>query len=350
VERRPVSETYEFNGRIQATDTVEIVSREAAFLEKQLFVEGAEVKKGDLLYVLERAPFEAEVNAEKAAVAQAEAQLQNQNIQLNRQQRLLTTSAGTQEGVDNALAAQRSGAAQLEAAKAQLDIAQVHLGYTEIRSPINGRVGRSLVTIGNVVTPSSGTLTTVVSQDPMYVIFPVPTRSAIELRDEYGEKNVFDSLKIRLRLPDGSTYDQVGQLDFINNTISRDTDSLIVRAVIPNPAEGAPSAGGAKLRELIADEFVTVIVEAAEPRQVIAVPRNSILSDQQGSYVFTVDKDNVAHQRRVQLGQSTPETASVTDGLAVGDRIVVEGIQRVRPDAPVTPQPPSSPDLGSAQG
>ena len=300
------------------------------------------MKKGDLLYVLERAPFQASVDVQKAAIAQAKAQLENGKIQLWRAQQLVEKNAGTQQAVDTAEATQRTQAAQLLAAQAQLDIAQINLDYTEIHSPIDGRIGRSSVTIGNVVSPASGTLTTVVSQDPMYVVFPVPTRRAIELREEYAKSGGFDAVKIRLRLPDGKIYAFAGKLDFVDNAIAQDTDTLTVRGVIPNPMLGSEAAGGVKLRELVADEFVTVLLESVKPREVIAVPRAAILSDQEGSYVYIVDDHNTARQRRVRLGQMTPETAGIADGLKEGEQIIVEGVQRARANAPVTPAPATS--------
>ena len=244
--------------------------------------------------------------------------------------------------IERAQATQRVQVAQLKSAQAQLETAQINRDYTEIHSPIDGRIGRTSVTIGNVVSPASGTLTTVVSQDPMYVVFPVPTRRAIELREEYSKKGGFDAVKIRLRLPDGRIYAQTGKVDFINNAIAQDTDTLTVRGVVPNAVLGAETAGGVKLRELVADEFVTVLLESVMPREVIAVPRAAILSDQEGSYVYVVDDHNTARQRRVRLGQVTPETAGIADGLKEGEQVIVEGVQRARPNAPVTPAPVTS--------
>jgi membrane fusion protein (multidrug efflux system) len=342
VERRPMTDSYEFNGRIQAINSVNVGARVTAFVEKQLFTEGSDVKKGDLLYVLERPPYQAALDIQKAAVAQAKAQLANNNIELWRKQQLLERNAGTQQAVDSTQAAQRIATAQLDSMEAQLEAAQINLDYTEIHSAIDGRIGRTSVTIGNVVGPSSGTLTTIVSQDPMYVVFPVPTRRAIELREQYADKGGFDAVKIRLRLPDGRVYGQIGKIDFINNAIAQDTDTVTVRGVIPNPVLGQESAGGVKLRELIADEFVTVFIESVDPRQVIAIPRGAILADQQGNYVYVVDDQNIARQRRVRLGQLTPETAGIADGLKEGEQIIVEGVQRARPNAPVTPTPVTS--------
>ena len=341
VERRPMTDSHEFNGRIQAIESANIAARVAAFLEKRFFTEGSDVKRGDLLYILERAPFQAAVDVQKAAVAQAAAQLENDNIDLGRKQQLIKTFAVSQQALDNALAAQRVAAAQLKSAQAQLESAQINLDYTEIRSPIDGRIGRTSVTAGNVVGPTSGILITVVSQDPMYVVFPVPTRRAIELREQYADKGGFDAVKIRIRLPDGRVYSETGKLDFVNNAIAQDTDTLLFRGVIPNPILQSQTAGGVNLRELTADEFVTVLVESVDPRQVIAVPRAAILADQQGTYVYVVDDNNLARQRRVRLGQSTPEAAGIVDGLKEGERIIVEGVQRARPDSAVTPAPAS---------
>ena len=339
VRRQPMTDSYQFNGRIEAINSVNIVARVSAFLDKQLFTEGIDVKKGDLLYVLEQPPYQAAVDVQKAAVAQGQAQLENDNISLWRAQELVKKNAGTQQALDSAQATQRSAAAQLQAAQAQLETAQINFGYTEIRSPIDGRIGRSSVTIGNTVGPNSGVLTTVVSQDPMYVLFPVSTRRAIELREEYAERGGFDAVKVRLRLPDGRLYDQIGKVDFINNAIAQDTDTVTVRGVIPNPVLASQTAGGVNLRELIADEFVTVLLESINPKQVIAVPRAAILSDQEGSYVYVVDDQNIARQRRVRLGEMTPEKAGIVDGLKEGEQVIVEGVQRARPNAPVTPAP-----------
>jgi len=128
-------------------------------------------------------------------------------------------------------------------------------------------------------------------------------------------------------------------VDFINNAIAQDTDTVTVRGVIPNPILASQTAGGVYLRELIADEFVTVLLESVNPKQVIAVPRAAILSDQEGSYVYVVDDHNIAHQRRVRLGEMTPEKAGIVEGLKEGEQVIVEGVQRARPNAPVTPAP-----------
>jgi membrane fusion protein (multidrug efflux system) len=349
VEKHAITETSEFVGRIQATNRVDLVARVTAFLEQQKFVEGAEVKKGDLLYVLEQPPFQADVAAKSAAVAQAQAQLENANITMGRAEALLHTPAGQQSNVDNARATQLSDAAQVLSAKAQLQSSQINLGYTEIRAPIDGRIGRTAVTVGNVVSPSSGTLTTIVSQDPMWVVFPVSERTVIELRRKYATHGGFSAVVIRLRLPDGTLFDQSGKVDFVDNTVSASTDTVVLRGTVPNPAMGYTNTGTA-VRELTDGEFVSVLLEGVTPVEALAVPRMAVLTDQQGSYVFTVNADNKVQQARVQLGQSTPTLATVVSGLTEGQSVITEGLQRVHAGQEVKPGPASPTAVAAAAG
>jgi membrane fusion protein, multidrug efflux system len=347
---RPIVETNEFIGRIQSVNRVDIVARLTAFIVQRPFVEGSEVKTGDLLYRLERPPFEAQVAAAAASVAQAEALLQGNTLTLNRAEALLNTPAGQRSRVDDAQAAARSQAAQLANAQAQLRTAQINLDYTEIRSPIDGKIGRTSLTVGNVVTPNTGVLATIVSQDPMYVLFPVSVRTAIDLRDRYADKGGFDAVKIKLRLPNNKMYGPVGQLDYVDPTVAQNTDTLTLRAKMPNPLRPGATAGEVGGRELSDGEFVTVIMEAVEPIQQLAIPRAAVLSDQQGNYVWVVGEGNKAEQRRVTLGQSTPDTAVISSGLKEGESVVVDGVQRVRPNLVVNPGPASQPPSMPPQG
>jgi membrane fusion protein, multidrug efflux system len=355
-ERQQITETDEFIGRIQSIGRVALVARVSAFLEKRLFVEGAEVKKGDLLYLLEQPPFQAQVENNKANVAQLEAQHRNAELTLERAQYLLKTVAGQQSNVDSALASERSLAAQIEAAKAQLQIAEINLGYTEIRAPIDGKISATDVTEGNVVSPTTGTLANLVSQDPMYVLYSVSVRAGLDLRNRYDAKGGFNAVVLKIRLPDGRIYGQNGKLDYVGPTVATNTDTITVRGVIPNPL--LPGMAGAPApRELFDGEFVTVMIEGVEPITVLAIPRAAVLSDQQGDYVYVVDAQNKAQQRRIQLGQSTPSTAVVTNGLKEGELVISEGVQRARPGevvspGPATPPPPISPaaEQGSSGG
>src|SRR5882762_1073535 len=339
--KRPITETSEFLGRIEAVNRVNVVARVTAFLEKRLFEEGNEIKKGDKLYLLERGPFEVDLASKQAVVAQLQATLENAKLTTDRARTLLSGPAGQQSTYDAALANQRSLEAQVQSAQAQVQSSHINLDYTDIRSPIDGKIGRTAVTEGNVVSPGSGVLTTIVSQDPMYVIFPVSVRQGLELRERYAPRGGLNAVVIKLRLPDGRLYDQTGKLDFVDNTIAQSTDTLTVRGVIPNSMLHDASTTASPVRELTDGEFVTVLLEGVQPVEVLAIPRSAVLSDQQGDYVFVVGPDNKAEQRRIQLGQSTPTIAAVINGLAPGDKVIVEGLQRVRPGQPVSPGPAS---------
>jgi membrane fusion protein, multidrug efflux system len=272
-----------------------------------------------------------------------QALLRNATIALNRVQSLLNTPAGQRSSVDDALAQQASYAAQLQAAQAQVRSSQINLQYTEIHAPIAGKIGRTTVTIGNVVGPNTGALTSIVSQDPMYVVFPVSVRAELDLRKQYDAKGGFSALSLRLRLPNGGLYPHPGTLDYADPTVAPGTDTITLRGRIPNPVRPGATLGEPGDRELVDGEFVTVLVEGVEPVLALAIPRSAVLSDQQGNYVYVVDADNKAQQRRVQLGQSTPATAVIMAGLEEGEKVIADGIQRVRPGLVVNPAPAAAP-------
>jgi membrane fusion protein (multidrug efflux system) len=328
---------------------VALVARVTGFLEKRLFVEGSEVKKGDLLYVIEQPPFQALVNAARANIDEFEAQHRNAEITLQRAQTLLSTPAGQQSTVDTALANERALAAQIAGAQAQPETAAINLSYTAIYAPIDGKITATQVTEGNVVSPTSGTLASIVSQDPMYVLFPVSMRAGLDLRDRYGPKGGFNAVVVKLRLPDGRIYGPDGKLDYVSPTVAEDTDTVTVRAVVSNPRilplnEPVP-------RELFDGEFVTVLLEGVQSITVLAILRAAVLSDQQGDYVYAVDAQNKAQVRRIQQGQSTPSKAVITNGLSEGELVISEGLQNVHDDETVSPGPATpGPPLDSRAG
>jgi membrane fusion protein, multidrug efflux system len=340
-ERQQITQSDEFIGRISAVSRVTLVARVTGFLEKRLFVEGNEVNKGDLLYQLEQPPFQAQVDASKAAVEQLEAQHRNAQQTLDRAQELLSRSAGPQSNADSALAAERALAAQIDGAKAQLHTAEINLGYTEISALIDGKISSTAVTEGNVVSPTSGPLATLVSQDPMYVIFTVSNRTRLDLRDRYASRGGYGAVVIKLRLPNGKIYEQEGKLDYVSPTVAETTDTLAFRGVIANPVFPGMQRGQPGSRELVDGEFVTVLLEGVQPIPVLTIPRAAVLSDQQGDYVYVVDAQNKAQIRRLALGQSTPSTAVVTAGLTEGELVISEGLQRVRPGEAVSASPMS---------
>ena len=347
-QQQPVTESSTFTGRIQAAQRVDVVARVTAFIAERLFTEGGEVAAGDLLFRLDRGIFEAEMAAREAAVAQTTALLRNATITLNRARALIGSGAGRASSVDDAAAQQASLTAQVQAGQAQLQAARINLDYTEIRAPIAGKVGRAALSAGNVVTPASGPLVVIVSQDPMFVTFPVSVRTVLELRNRYADRGGFAAVRVRLRLPDGRMFGLPGTLDYVDPSVAANTDSLTLRATIPNPVRAGAKSGEPGNRDLLDGAFVTVFVEGVQPVQALAVPRVAVLSDQQGNFVYVVDGEKKVQPRRVVVGQSTPALAVIASGLAEGDSVVVDGIQRIRPGAVVNPVPFAAP--GGAPG
>jgi membrane fusion protein (multidrug efflux system) len=186
-------------------------------------------------------------------------------------------------------------------------------------------------------------LATLVSQDPMYVIFSIAQRTGIDLRNRYATKGGFSAVVIKLRLPDGRVYEEDGKADYASPTVAENTDTITVRGVIPNTVFPGMKIGTPGSRQLTDGEFVTVLLEGVQPIFVLAIPRAAVLSDQQGDYVYVVDAQNKAEVRRVQLSQSSPSTAVVTNGLEDGDLVISEGLQRARPGEAVSPGPASPP-------
>jgi len=325
-ERKPITKTVDFVGRIQAIDRVEVHARVTGYLENVLFKEGEIVKEGQPLYRLEKDLFQAAVDQAQGALVAGQAKKLLTAIQYQRADQLMKTSAGTVTARDQALTADRAADAQTLIDKANLDTATVNQGYTEIASPISGKIGRTTITKGNVVSPQSGTLTTIVSQDPMYVLFPVSQRQLTRAR-EAGHTAEIAGIKARLRFPDGSTYDPLGQIDFVDVTVDRATDTVQVRAVFPNPSG-----------VLIDGQLVTVNLETGKPEDQVVVPQAALITDQQGVYVFIVDSGKVAI-RRIKTGGPNGEDMIVTDGLSGGEQIIVEGLQTIRSGMEVKANP-----------
>jgi len=343
-ERRPVTESTEFVGRIEAINRVDLRARVTGFLQERLFREGQEVRENQLLFRLERAPFEADVARAQAQVASAEASLANANINLERARDLVRSSAGTQARVDDALAQQRTAQAGLLGAQAQLRTAQISLGYTEIAAPVEGKIGRATYSVGAVVGPTSEPLATIVSQNPMRVTFPVSLRTGSELRERYASRGGAEATRVRVRLPDGQVHGPAGRIDFIDTQVDRSTDTILVRAVIENPPiDGNAASGGGVDRPLIDGMFVNVFVEGAQPVQAVVIPRAAVLQDQSGNYVFVVDPQNLAQRRGVALGRTITDQVVIERGLEGGENVIAEGVQRVRPGQPVQPGPAGAP-------
>jgi len=326
--RKPIAKTADFVGRIQAVESVDVNARVTGYLEEVLFKEGDSVKQGQPLYHIEKDLFKAAVDQTNGALEASKAKKLLTAIQFERAEQLMKTSAGTVVARDQALTADRAADAQILIDQANLDTAKINLGYTDIVSPIVGKIGRTNITKGNVVSPQTGTLTKIVSQDPMYVLFPVSQRQIMKARENSPDVK---GIKVRLKFPDGSTYDKVGQIDFVDVTVDKATDTVQVRAAVPNPAG-----------TLIDGQLVNVNLESGTADEQVVVPQSALITDQQGVYVFIAEDGKVAI-RRIKPGGPNGEDMIVTEGLSGGEQVIVEGLQTLRPGMAVkaSPQTPA---------
>lgn len=327
---RVVSEDYRptmsFTGRVEAIHKVDLRARIDGFLEKRLFDEGADVKEGQLLFVIEKGLYQAALDEAQAGVEKAQATLQLAEIEVKRQTELVQKSASPQARLDETIARRGEANGVLLGAKANLEKAQLQLSYTDITSPIAGRISRAYVSVGNFVTPATGSLATIVSQDPIYVSFPVTQRELLELRKQDGGNGNRGDYAVYLQLADGSRYDKPGKVDYLGVTINQGTDTVQVRAIFPNPE-----------RVLIDGALVSVVAEVGKSDKALLVPQQALQADQAGTFVLVVDKDNKVVVRRIELGESRGTRIVVLKGLAEGERVITEGIQKVRPGQVVQP-------------
>lgn len=316
-----VSQSFEFVGRIKATDKVEVRARVEGFLEKVLFKEGQDVKAGDLLYQIEKVQFQAALDQAKANLTVAEAALTNAKLEYERSLDLVKKNFTPQSTVDANKAALDTATGRVMQAQAALTQAQVNLDYTDIRAPIAGRIGRTAYTVGNLVNPASGILATIVSQDPIYVLFPVSVRDLDAIREaRHKDGGGMAKIDIRIRLPNGTEYSHAGVWNLTDPQVDPQTDTLIMRATMPNPE-----------RTLTDGQFVTAIIRERQEAPRLVVPQAALQVDQSGYYVLVVNDQHKVEQRRVQTGPSLGTDVVVTSGVKEGDKVIVDGIQKVRP-------------------
>jgi membrane fusion protein (multidrug efflux system) len=330
-EMRPITKATEFVGRVEAIERVDIRARVTGFLQDVLFKEGDVVEAGDVLYRIEPDTFQAAVQQAQGALLQAQAEAANATAQLARTQELVKTDTASRALLDERLARQKGAQGAVVTADANLKTANVNLGYTEITTPISGEVGRTKVTKGNVVGPDTGPLTVVVSRDPMYVTFPVSQRLFLGVEQEAARKAKGEGLAVRIRFSNGHTYPQAGRINFVDVQVDRATDTVLVRATVPNQ-DGT----------LIDGQLVRVAVEGDKPEEKVLVPQSALIVDQQGPYVF-VAVDGKAAIRRVKLGGDSGAYAIVDGGLKGGEQVVVQGLESLREGSAVVATPAQLP-------
>jgi multidrug efflux system membrane fusion protein len=332
VESRDVTAWDEFSGRLEAVERVDVRSRVAGAVQSVHFLEGALVKSGDLLVTIDPAPYAAEVERAQAQVVAAQARLAHAVSEHERAQRLWEERAIAQRELDERVNGRREADANVRAAEAALQLARLNLSYTQVRAPVSGRVGRIEVTVGNLVPagPGATALTTIVSVNPIYASFDADENIVTHaLRDlpKAADRAALRLIPVEMATGEDDTAPVAGRLQLVDNQVNTRSGTLRVRAVFDNK-DGA----------LIPGQFVKVRMGRAHPEPALLVSERAVGTDQSKKYVMVVGADNKAAYREVALGASVDGLRVVTAGLKPGERIVVNGLQRVRPGALVAPQ------------
>lgn len=335
VTEQAVTPSNEYVGRMEAIQAVDLRARVEGVLEKVAFQEGADVNEGELLYLIEQAPYRAKLNQAQAMVSENEAALKKARLYL---QRLNTVQSGgvSASDLDTAASTEQQTIARLMEARASLELAKLNLNYTTIQAPIGGRIGRTAVTKGNLVGPSSGTLARIVQLDPIRAVYSMSeidfTEKQLMLGSGGGRAEIKARFVPRLKMADGSIFPHDGRLDFIDNQVDPGTGTIAMRAVFDNPQA-----------VLLPGQYVTVRVSPKEAQRLPVIPQSAVLEDRQGRYVFVVDDRNTARLRRITTGTTLDTRWSVESGLKAGDTIVVQGVQKIRPDLAVNPKSDDQP-------
>ncbi len=330
VRRAAIADSREYVGRTESVSYVDLRARVTGFLVRRAFEEGSDVKEGDLLYVIEQEPYQAAVDVAEAAVARTEATLQNAEKYLDRLNAVKDSGGASKANLDAAEGAVLEARALLKERRAQLTQARLNLGYTEIRAPMSGRIGRTNVHVGNLVGPESGVLATVISLDPMWVSFPISERDYLELQKKVtaGRQggHAIPQLVPTIRLVDGSMFAYRGRIDFQDNRVDRATGTIMIRASFPNP------------RLLLRPgQFVTVVQTESGRSDRLVIPQSTVQRDQVGAFVLVVDRDRKAGLRRIQLAGEFGTDWIVSGGLTEGELVISDGLQKVTPGQPVNP-------------
>lgn len=333
VEQRDVALWDEFSGRLEAIERVEVRSRVAGAVQAVHFREGALVKQNDLLITIDPAPYAADVERAEAQVEAAQARVLLTKSELDRGRQLADTRAISQRDLDQRLNAQREAEANLRAAQASLQSSRLNLDYTQVRAPVTGRVGRLEITVGNLVAagPGAPMLTTLVSVDPIYASFNADewalTRALNSLGKNGRDSAQIDRIPVEMRTLARADSSFAGKMQLIDNQVDARTGTVRVRAVFANP-QG----------ELMPGQFARLRMGQAKAEPAVLISERAIGTDQDKKFVLVVDDANKALYREVALGPTVEGLRVVAQGLAAGERVIVNGLQRVRPGAVVAPQ------------
>lgn len=312
-----------FSGRVEAIETVDLMARVQGYLSERKFEEGTVVAADDLLFQLDDRTYANALHQAEAALKVSEAQRVLAEQKFARQTELTERNVQSRAALEEAQANLDVSFANVQAAKARVEEAQINLDFTKIIAPFTGRIGRAYVSTGDLINPQSGTMATIVQVDPIYVTFPVPQGILLNVQEQGASS---DDVKVELTLANGSTYEHKGMISFAEVSATSSTDSVLVRATVPNP-DGT----------LIDKAVVDVKVVADEDDKVLSIPQQALLIDQQGAYVLIVDDDDKVQQVRIETGGQQGVYLEVKSGLKEGARVIIDGIQKTSPGEKVAP-------------
>jgi membrane fusion protein (multidrug efflux system) len=325
VTSKPVAASADFVGQAKAFQLVEIRARITGFLLERAFKEGSEVKKSDTLFKIDPAQYNAARDAAAAKVAGRKATKFEAESQLARFVPLRKSGTITQAKLEEAKARVELVRAELTAAEAELKRVELDVGYTVIASPIDGRIGGSTVDVGNLIGPNNDVLATIVSLDPIHVTFSISERSYLNYA-QARMRGETTGMTPKIRLANDQIYPHDGKVDFVDNRVDPSTGTIRVRASFPNPDS-----------LILPGQFLNVTLVSSDPEEQVVIPQASVQANQAGPFVLIVNNDNIVEVRPVKTGQLVGSKIAVSEGLEVGETIIVEGIQKVRPNAKVNP-------------
>jgi membrane fusion protein (multidrug efflux system) len=317
---------WEYVGQTAGSREVEVRARVTGILLSRNFTEGSRVKKGQSLFTIDPAPFRAAAARAEADVAAAQARLEQAKRNAARLKPLYAEKAVSQKEHDDAVSAEAISAADLKAAQARLTEARLNLEYTRVEAPVSGITTRALPSEGTLVSGPSVLLTSVVQVDPMWVNFGIPDNEQARIQKQAAEGSLTlpKNFEVELRLPDGSVYRHRGKLDFADVRVSTATGTREARAALPNP-DGVLRPG----------QFVRVVLKGATIPNAVTVPQRSVMEGPQGKFVYVVDEKSTAQARPVEAGPWAGDRWIITSGLQGGERIIVDGVMKIGPGAPV---------------